>query len=520
MGLVTSVVLPNNGDRIKVENYNDPIQKIIAQLNGNLDSTNIASLSGSKISSGSLPVSGLADDVAAGWFPSSDPLTYGSNNGSREFTVTIANADRTSKYSPGMRIKVGRSTAPATKCISLVAASSQSATKSSPSNLAFTTAFTVEAWVYLNSIGSTQTIVGRGDNPFQNGWFLRVDSTGRLAIGYASANNATTLSSYQSLPVKRWVHVAGVISSVSGKTGAIYINGTLVPSSLTASSSTALTQTGDLAVGKLGTGNADYFDGYLSEVRVWPNAQSQSQILSNMAINLTGSEGMSTLIRGDNNFNDLTSNANNLTANNSASAAQASNPLNSTEYGIITKVAYSSPNTTITIFTGTDYTIPNGALSNFNFSAQKVPYGFPAERSKWVADIFIFNTTGVQTGAAAAWTQMTGTDILVPTGQWRMRYSMITTGSITTTAAQAYALQLSPSGVTPSLETTYAQSQCFQWKDNTNSGFLVGTSRGECSPTLTSATTIRLWAIHVNGTSSNIYMERSPAHIAAECAYL
>lgn len=41
MGLVTGIVLPNNGDRIKVENYNDPLTKILAAINGGLDSANI-----------------------------------------------------------------------------------------------------------------------------------------------------------------------------------------------------------------------------------------------------------------------------------------------------------------------------------------------------------------------------------------------------------------------------------------------------------------------------------------------
>lgn len=41
MAQVTGVVLPNNGDRIKTENYNDPITKILAQVNGGLDSANI-----------------------------------------------------------------------------------------------------------------------------------------------------------------------------------------------------------------------------------------------------------------------------------------------------------------------------------------------------------------------------------------------------------------------------------------------------------------------------------------------
>lgn len=45
MALVTGVTLPNNGDRIKVENYNDPITKILAQVNGGLDSANITAAS-------------------------------------------------------------------------------------------------------------------------------------------------------------------------------------------------------------------------------------------------------------------------------------------------------------------------------------------------------------------------------------------------------------------------------------------------------------------------------------------
>ncbi len=43
MALVTGTTLPNDGDRIVVANYNSPIQAILAQFNGNIDSANIAS---------------------------------------------------------------------------------------------------------------------------------------------------------------------------------------------------------------------------------------------------------------------------------------------------------------------------------------------------------------------------------------------------------------------------------------------------------------------------------------------
>lgn len=41
MGLVTGITLPNNGDRIKAENYNVPITAILAAINGDIDSANI-----------------------------------------------------------------------------------------------------------------------------------------------------------------------------------------------------------------------------------------------------------------------------------------------------------------------------------------------------------------------------------------------------------------------------------------------------------------------------------------------
>lgn len=42
MALVTGVTLPNDGDRIRAADHNVPINKILTEVNGNLDSTNIA----------------------------------------------------------------------------------------------------------------------------------------------------------------------------------------------------------------------------------------------------------------------------------------------------------------------------------------------------------------------------------------------------------------------------------------------------------------------------------------------
>ena len=53
------------------------------------------------------------------------------------------------------------------------------------------------------------------------------------------------------------------------------------------------------------------------------------------------------------------------------------------KYFIITKVAYSSPNTTITVYGGTDYTLANAAILYPYYSSAKAPAGFPLDPTKW-----------------------------------------------------------------------------------------------------------------------------------------
>jgi hypothetical protein len=67
MALVTGITYPNNGDRIKVENYNPILQAIITELNGGLDSANIetASLPWEVMASftNKIPAASMQDDA-------------------------------------------------------------------------------------------------------------------------------------------------------------------------------------------------------------------------------------------------------------------------------------------------------------------------------------------------------------------------------------------------------------------------------------------------------------------------
>jgi len=448
MSLV-SLTLPSDGQTAHVSDVNVPFNQLANVINGNLDNTNISSLSGTKIQTGTIPGTAMDATSQSGWQSLSSTLTYGSNNGNKEFTVT-APADLTSTLSPGMRMKLTRSAPAPTQAMAFVSASSQYATKTTPAGLTFTSSFTYETWIYLNSYGPaggtgvTQMAVARCDNTAANGSFLQISSTGQIYGAYASGGTVTAFQSIQSLPLKRWVHVAVSVSSVASKTGSVYINGQLVPSTSPTATATALTQAGNLTLGRFDAAN-QYLDGYLAETRIWSSAQSQAQIQANMGINLGVTAGLVFCAPGNGNFNDVSGNANNLTPVNGAIATQAANPFSSTEYALVTKVSYSNPTTTVTLFSGTDYVVPNMTLNNPQYSTAREPLGFPGSRNKWIVDTLILTTTNTAGTVAGTLYNPGNINLAVPTGDWLLTsdcsYSFANT---TTTADNSTGLSSSP----------------------------------------------------------------------------
>lgn len=94
------------------------------------------------------------------------------------------------------------------------------------------------------------------------------------------------------------------------------------------------------------------------------------------------------------------------------------------KYFIITKVAYSSPNTTVTIYGGTDYTLANATITIPFYSREKAPAGFPLNQTKWrvmVKD----STQRTQANAVVnTWYNIGSTNqqITVPIGLWNLGY--------------------------------------------------------------------------------------------------
>lgn len=54
-----------------------------------------------------------------------------------------------------------------------------------------------------------------------------------------------------------------------------------------------------------------------------------------------------------------------------------------TKYFIVTKTAYASPSTTLTLYGGTDYTLSDSTITDAYYSPVKAPIGFPLDPDKW-----------------------------------------------------------------------------------------------------------------------------------------
>lgn len=345
-------------------------------------------------------------------------VSTGYNKGAREYDITYSGTDLTPTIPIGSRYKVDRTGAVPTQCTDLEKDSSQYASKSSPTGIIFTDDFTCEAWIKLESYtGAEQAIISRFNG--SNGFLYSLSIAGQLSIaGFAAS--ARGFSTYQSIPLNQWVHVASTLDMSAG-TATHYINGVLAPSYSTLASATSLIQAGNLQIGA--TNGASYlFDGQISDVRLWNTVRSATQIRDNMNQQLIGNEtNLVGYWKLNGNFNDSTSNANNMSGVNGAVATSNDNPMKSTEYGLVTKVSYSGSNTTITVFTGTDYNIPNISLTGSSFSTVRTPSGFPASSGKWRVTIPLLAGYTKSVGSATTY-YVSPCKITVPIGAWKLGY--------------------------------------------------------------------------------------------------
>tara|TARA_Y100000588_G_scaffold28898_1_gene28223 strand:- start:524 stop:1753 length:1230 start_codon:yes stop_codon:yes gene_type:complete len=155
-------------------------------------------------------------------------------------------------------------------------------------------AFTFEAWVYPETTGNREGIVGHNDI-IEFGF---IDSnTIHLWTARGSSKNWDFNSS--KLPFNTWHHIVGVGDGTANSNNLkIYVNGVLkaqggsAPSGGHYGSSNYKINIGAGAYDPLNTSltNKRVFDGNLDEIRIWNDARTLEEIKSNMFKNLAGDE--------------------------------------------------------------------------------------------------------------------------------------------------------------------------------------------------------------------------------------
>jgi len=361
-------------------------------------------------------------------------------NGNRSYTCTVNSTDLTSYISAGMRVRTTRTVAAPTQCTSLNG-TTQYYSKSSPAGMTFTDDFVVSAWVKMTQYGAFSKIASRYNGT--SGWEFGVNSGGQVYLeGFnAGAGNNSFVQSYQSIPLNKWVHVAAQLDmstyTATTTTSYVMIDGVDVPASVTrqGTNPTALIQAGNLEIGSANAAN--FFPGKIAQVAIFSAKVTQATIQGYISQGLSGSEtSLISAYSFNNAITDLnTTNANNLTANGSAVATSADSPFgaqadgtvsSTLDYGIITKISYST-NTTVVVQVPEGCTIPTtGGVSALSYSIQKAPYGMPVGKNKWQIRVGMSNQTVVSSPTTNIWygynASGNSTTITVPIGDWVYGY--------------------------------------------------------------------------------------------------
>lgn len=95
------------------------------------------------------------------------------------------------------------------------------------------------------------------------------------------------------------------------------------------------------------------------------------------------------------------------------------------KYFIVTAVSYSAPNTTVTIYGGTDYTVANAAISLNSHSPSKAPAGFPLDPAKWTQTFSDAVTRTQASPVSGTWYNVGTSLLVVPIGCWRVQYQVL-----------------------------------------------------------------------------------------------
>lgn len=392
---------------------------------------------------GTLTIAGSTSD--GGWTPISGTISAVTANGNRSYSLTTS-SDNTASISPGMRLRTTRTVSAPTQSASLNG-SSQYFSKSSPAGTTFTDDFVVSAWVKVSAY-QLGTIASRYNGT--SGWELVMQANGTVYLqGYnGGSGNYSGVVSYQSLPLNKWVHIAAQLdmSTFTATTTTSYVmfDGVDVPSAVgrIGTNPTALVQAGNLEIGSR-NGGSQYFNGKIAQVAIYSAKVTQANIRATISQGLSGTEtSLVSAYSLSNSVTDLnTSNANNLTAQNSAATTNADSPFGgqaggtisaTLDYGEVTSVT----SNTIVVRANDTSTIPTaGGISAVSYSSSYQPYGMPIQ-SNVLGHTLLCDSFST---AATSPTQISGlsVSVTIPAGGAKVKITIYTMYVLNTTATAA-----------------------------------------------------------------------------------
>jgi len=448
-------------------------------------------------------------------------------NGNRNYTVTFASTVA-GLLSPKNRLRTTRSILAPTQSTLLNGTNQFFNRTTTISGMTFTDDFVAGAWIKVSSYQDAN-IISRYNGT--SGWQFRLISTGQVQIigRNGGAGNNSYMNSVQSVPLNKWVHVSAQLDmsafTTTPTTSYVMIDGADVPVTIArgGTNPTAIVQAGNLEVGST-NGGSELFPGKIAQTFVSSAKITQANVRNIISQGLTlsviNANAIVSAYSMSNDFTDLnTGNANNLTAQNGATATNADAPFggqadrtisNTLDYGIVQTISGSVAN--VQVAEGCAF--PTTGSATAAYSVADSPLGFPGQKERW--RVSSISLTEQSSPNVTSWTNIGSAILELPIGSWLLGYEGATFAN-RSVAAQLnvyMTLSTSPTAASDGLFTTNAGGA-------SNVFSISGYANREHGVDVSTATKYYLNR-RANTANDNVYNNSSetPSLIYADNAYL
>jgi hypothetical protein len=174
---------------------------------------------------------------------------------------------------------------------------------------------------------------------------------------------------------------------------------------------------------------------------------------------------------------------------------------------------------TLTMYGGTDYTLANATITNPQISSSKIPFGFPADPTKWMVRVVDTTRPAQSTPTGGTWYNLGTITISIPIGIWDVSYQVLAHGADTTATIVDCVVTLSTSGTTSSDSQMQAHTS---YSDNSSQNRTIDTSLTKRKIVSTAVKTAYFLNAKSDNTIDEIAFEGSTTAtiIEAKSAYL